>query len=153
MKTKYAEDKMVRKEAGYAARRNARESLIQLFYEMEIQQDHSRTIKERFENAIDKNNPFDAAYFNRVYDTWTLNRSVIDSMLSESSIHWKLDRIAKVDLAVLRISAMEIIYFEDIPDSVSINEAVELAKKYGTEDSGKFVNGILGRVARGKNIE
>jgi N utilization substance protein B len=59
--------------------------------------------------------------------------------------------MAKVDLSILRLSAAEILYLSDIPDSASINEAVEMAKKYGGEDSGKFINGILGKVVRSKD--
>jgi N utilization substance protein B len=64
-----------------------------------------------------------------------------------SAENWKIERIAKVDLAILRLSIGEIMYM-DIPVSVSINEAVELAKKFGTDDSAKFINGVLGKVSR-----
>jgi N utilization substance protein B len=59
--------------------------------------------------------------------------------------------MAKVDLAILRLSAAEILYLEDVPDSASINEAVDMAKKFGGDDSGKFINGILGKVVRSKD--
>ena len=63
---------------------------------------------------------------------------------------WKLSRLPKVTLAILRLAVAEILYCDDIPDSVSVNEAVELAKKYGGEEAPKFVNGLLGTVVRGK---
>ena len=69
-------------------------------------------------------------------------------MIEKYSTKWKLDRIVKVSLAILRMSISEMLYLEDIPVSVSINEAVELAKKYATEDDASFVNGVLGAVAK-----
>ena len=63
---------------------------------------------------------------------------------------WRLSRLPKVTLAILQLAVAEILYCDDIPDSVSVNEAVELAKKYGGEEAPKFVNGLLGTVVRGK---
>lgn len=75
---------------------------------------------------------------------------VIDGLIQESTVGWTKDRIAKVDLAILRLALYEILYRDDIPDSVSINEAIELAKKYSTDESGSFINGILGKIIRDK---
>ena len=86
-----------------------------------------------------------------MYQTVSEHLDEIDGVLANAAENWKIDRIAKVDLAVLRLSVTELMYFEQIPDSASINEAVELAKKYGGEDSGKFVNGILGRIVKEKD--
>jgi transcription antitermination protein NusB len=61
---------------------------------------------------------------------------------------WKINRISKVDLSILRLSIYEISFMDDIPFNVSVNEAVELAKKYSGEDSGSFINGILGKVTK-----
>lgn len=71
----------------------------------------------------------------------------IDKKISEVSKGWTIDRIGKVELAILRLAVYEILYDECIPTSVSINEAVELAKKFGPQDSYSFVNGILARFA------
>ena len=67
--------------------------------------------------------------------------------LSDISEHWTVSRMPLVDRNILRLAVYEILFVEDIPDSVSINEAVEMAKSYGGEDSSKFVNGVLGRLA------
>ena len=72
----------------------------------------------------------------------------IDALLNEISKGWKTSRMARVDLTALRLSVYEMKYELEIPTKVSINEAVELAKKYGGEDSFSFVNGILGRAAK-----
>lgn len=71
--------------------------------------------------------------------------SEADEAISAVSIGWTINRMAKTDLAILRLSYHEIKYEDDIPDRVSINEAVNLAKKYGTDSSGSFVNGILAK--------
>lgn len=146
-------------------RREARESFMQLLFEMEMHRDYSRDRKDHFLIQLEGlrefsesegdgkpfpiNNPIETEYIDRMYDTVVDHLSEIDKTLAEASSNWKLDRIARVDLAVLRLSIAEICYFDDIPNSVSINEAVELAKKFGAEDSGKFVNGILGKVVKG----
>lgn len=72
----------------------------------------------------------------------------LDEIINQSATGWKTTRMAKVDLTILRLAVYEIRYEEDIPVKVSINEAVELAKKYGTDDSSSFVNGILAKVIK-----
>ncbi len=75
-----------------------------------------------------------------------LNLTEINTIIKEHTDNWSLERINHIDRNILRIAIFEILYREDIPRSVSINEAIELAKKYGTENSFIFVNGILGKV-------
>ncbi len=76
------------------------------------------------------------------------NIASIDERLSALSQKWSLNRLSRVTLTVLRLAASEILYFDDIPVSVSINEAVELAKKYATTEDASFINGVLGSLAR-----
>jgi len=71
----------------------------------------------------------------------------IDAILSETSTGWKLNRMGKVDLTILRLAVYEMQYDEEIPIKVAINEAVELAKKFGGDDSPAFVNGVLAKLA------
>lgn len=132
------------------SRKEAREYFMQLLYQMEIQKDFRSDIKERFLSQYMENST-KLEYFNHMYEIINLHLNDIDKVLTASSANWKIERIAKVDLAILRLSIAEILYFDEIPDSVSINEAVDLAKKYGSEDSGKFVNGILGKIVSDKN--
>ena len=75
----------------------------------------------------------------------------LDSIISEYSTGWKLSRISKVNIAILRLAFYEILYVEDVPDSVAVNEAVELAKKYATKEDASFINGILGAYLRGRD--
>lgn len=70
----------------------------------------------------------------------------IDEIIDRYSEHWRLSRMSRIDRNILRMAIYELVYLRDIPPPVTINEAVELAKKYGTEDSGAFVNGILDRI-------
>ncbi len=81
-----------------------------------------------------------------------MHRQEIDKVISTYASNWKLGRMAIVDRNVLRISAFELLYLDEIPPKVSINEAVNLAKKFSTVDSGKFVNGILDRINKEKDI-
>jgi len=72
----------------------------------------------------------------------------IDGILEKYSENWSLDRMAGVDRNILRFAVYEIMHMPDIPPNVTINEAVEIGKKFGTEDSGAFINGILDRIAK-----
>ncbi|MPM57895.1 Transcription antitermination protein NusB [bioreactor metagenome] len=76
------------------------------------------------------------------------NVEKIDYMIKSNLKSWTMDRIAKVDLTILRMAIYELLYSQDIPDSVAINEAIELGKVFGTDDSGSFINGVLGKVQR-----
>lgn len=76
------------------------------------------------------------------------NVEQIDSIIEKYSVGWKMNRISKVALAVLRLAICEMTFFEDIPEGVSINEAVELCKKYAVKDDSSFVNGILGSLSK-----
>jgi transcription antitermination protein NusB len=75
------------------------------------------------------------------------NRERLDATLSETSEHWKLDQMAKVDRIILRIAVYEIAIDRKVPTKAAINESIELAKTFSGDDAGRFVNGILGRVA------
>jgi N utilization substance protein B len=79
----------------------------------------------------------------------TENRAAIDELLAGKSKNWSLARMARVDLSILRIAIFELLYRSDIPKNVTINEAIEVAKKFGTEDSPSFINGILDEIATG----
>ena len=75
----------------------------------------------------------------------------IDGNITRTAKGWKIGRMSKVDLSILRLAVYELLFDENIPDGVAINEAVELAKSYGGEESSSFINGILGVIASEKN--
>ncbi|MBO4990688.1 MAG: transcription antitermination factor NusB [Firmicutes bacterium] len=133
-------------------RSEAREHLMQMLFEMEVQGDYSQEARERFEaNFLESSGQRE--YMDRMFGVFTDHLEEIDRTLEESSDRWKLSRLAKVDLAILRVAAAELLYMDDIPDSASINEAIELAKKFGGDDSGRFINGVLGKVAKVKHAD
>jgi N utilization substance protein B len=78
----------------------------------------------------------------------TRERERLDAAISKASQHWRLDRMTRVDRNVLRIGTWELLFRQDVPAPVILDEAVELAKRFGTEDSGAFVNGVLNRVSQ-----
>lgn len=85
----------------------------------------------------------DAEYFKKVTTKCYDNLAVIDEKISAHLKDWTVDRISKVNLSILRLAVCEILFFEDIPYQVSINEAIEIAKKFGDDDSPAFINGVL----------
>ncbi|MDR1293148.1 MAG: transcription antitermination factor NusB [Clostridiales Family XIII bacterium] len=136
-----------------ANRRESRELLMRLVYQMSVTGDWSDEEKAGFlaENPYGGGDGPEAgnAYFDAVLAAVKDNLKDIDDAIERSSDNWKIGRIAKVDLAIIRLAAAEMAYIPDIPTAVSVNEAVDLAKRYGSDRSYEFVNGVLGRLARG----
>ncbi len=92
----------------------------------------------------------DRAYIARVLDGVLNNMDALDEEIQAASPRWKVSRMPKVDLTILRLAAWEILHEEDVPGSVAINEAVNLASRYSEPTSGRFVNGVLGAILRKK---
>lgn len=90
------------------------------------------------------------AYFEKVTDGIKEHESEIDNMILSKLKNWTIERIFKIDLAILRLAVYEIMYFENMPPKVAVNEAVELAKKYGNDSSYNFVNGVLREIIKDK---
>lgn len=128
-------------------RRASRETAMKLLYQLEIQKDDK---SEQIDMALEDENltDNDKKYIRSVIDGVNENTTLIDSIIEKNSMGWKISRFSKIDLSILRISIYEILYRDDIPFSVSVNEAVELAKRYSNEDSGAFVNGLLAKVTK-----
>ena len=106
---------------------------------------------ERLDEAMEDPLRFseeDQAYIQEKYLTVREKLPLIDERLNSISEGWKTARMSRVDLAILRLAVYEMAYDEKVPTGVAINEAVELAKRFGTDASGPFVNGLLGRIAR-----
>jgi N utilization substance protein B len=130
-------------------RSEAREHVMQMFFQMEIQMDFSKEAKTAYiANFVDENSQLD--YIDDVYEAYAAHPDELDEIIEDASIGWALERISKVDLAILRVCIAEMKFKtgEKVPVAVAINEAVKMAKKFGGNDSGKFVNGILGTVAK-----
>ena len=90
----------------------------------------------------------DTAYAEEVVSGVRQTASELDALIAEYAVGWSLDRIARVDLSILRVAVYEMLHREDVPVGAAINEAVELAKRYCGEKSSAFINGILGSIAK-----
>lgn len=128
-----------------AARSKARKRAVDLMYEADLRSvDPVSTLAERIALADPPINDYTVELVEGV----TARRDEIDRMLADYSEGWTVARMPDVDRAILRVGLYELLWADDIPDAVAIDEAVELAKALSTDDSPKFINGILGRVLR-----
>ncbi|MEY8845664.1 transcription antitermination factor NusB [Bacillus safensis] len=122
-------------------RRIAREKALQTLFQIDVS---NIDPKEAITHALDEqeSDPF----FEELVFGVLEQKDKLDDMISQHLVNWKLDRIANVDRAILRLSVYEMVYQEDIPVSVSMNEAIELAKLFGDDKAPKFVNGVLSNI-------
>ena len=126
-------------------RRKSRQAALELLYQREI-------VGGRIADAvagyvrIPTNKPL-PDFCRRLLGGIEVNQRTIDDIIDVNADNWALERLPLIDRNILRIAIYEMLYESDIPVSVSINEAIELAKKYGSPESGKFINGVLGHVA------
>lgn len=128
-------------------RRNARELALKVLFQIDVGGlPPEEVLATTFEQVPVE--PEEREYVLEVVRGTLANLAEIDAIIGDLASGWRLERIANVDKNVLRIALYEIRCRDDIPPSVSVNEAVEIAKKYSTEDSGRFVNGILGTYLR-----
>lgn len=128
-------------------RKQAREGAMKLLFQMESTNDFSN---EAMDLYLD-NFMFDEGETQYIKDSIvkiTENIEEIDNYIIANLEGWSINRLAKVDLSVLRLAIFEIMYRDDIPMEVSINEAIETVKKYSTDDAFKFINGVLGGFVR-----
>lgn len=126
-------------------RKMAREETFILIFEKVFSKE---TVEDILEMALEARDLVPDEYIKIVFNGVYEKLEELDGIISETAVGWKIDRISKTALSVLRLSLYEIKYMDDIPVSVSINEAVELCKKYAAESDASFVNGILSTVAK-----
>jgi N utilization substance protein B len=128
-------------------RRKARESALQILFELEFNNTQlEKTLCEYWENRA-------ASEAVNEYANWlvkgiTSHQQEIDKIVQSTSKHWRISRMALVDRNILRIAVFELLYEENIAAAVIINEAIEIAKKYSSEDAATFVNGVLDAVRK-----
>lgn len=125
-------------------RARSREVAMELLYQMDI---HQAFLPEKIDAMIEQyGEKLDIVYIKNIVETFLINQPKVDDIILTHLKGWKIERIGKVDLAILRIAITEINWLDDIPTKVSINEAINLGKKFVDEKSGKFINGLLGRL-------
>jgi transcription antitermination protein NusB len=133
------------------ARRTGRERALQALYQLEMAEGSSsdEALASAWSASSEEGKPDpDAVKFaQELVEGVRANQSEIDQLIEKHSHNWRLDRMSRIDRNVLRLGVFELKYRPDIPKKVSINEAVELGKNFGTEESSAFVNGLLDRVA------
>ena len=128
-------------------RRKSRETAMKLLFEMSINKENYEDIIENFkENTEVDLKEIDMSYVTRVLAEVHENGKEIDKNIEKYLIKWKLARLSKMNLAILRISTYEILFEKEIPNKVSVNEGIELAKMYGEDSSPAFINGILAKM-------
>lgn len=132
-------------------RRELRERIFQLLFRVEFngQEEMPEQVSMFVDDMKEETevNPEDEAYISGKYAKIVEQLPQIDSLLDQASKGWKTSRMSKVDLTILRLAVYEMKYDEDIPEKVAINEAVELSKKFGGDDSPAFINGVLAKLA------
>ena len=131
-------------------RTRARELALQILYQVDLRKDNIHEfIADFWENQTASDDTLDDSVmeFSTTLVNGTLKNLVqIDEYITSYAENWQLSRMAVIDRNIMRMGVFELLYLEDMPPKVAINEAVELAKKYGDTESGKFVNGILDKI-------
>ncbi|MBQ3793249.1 MAG: transcription antitermination factor NusB [Lachnospiraceae bacterium] len=138
-------------------RRAVRDQLFKLLFRVEFNEPEDMTEQERLffelakadrgEEGVKHISKADEEEIKAKFDLILDKLSGIDDMINEKTTGWKTTRMGKVDLTILRLAVFEICFDDSVPDNVAINEAVELAKKYGQDESAGFVNGVLAKFA------
>jgi N utilization substance protein B len=116
-----------------------------MLYQREITGERLSSILEAGTHTLEDGSPLD--FCRQILAGVEEHLDTIDEVIGDTSEHWTVARMPLVDRNILRIATFELLHLTDVPSSVAINEAVELAKAYGGDDSSKFVNGVLGRIA------
>lgn len=130
-------------------RREQREQIFKLVFQLEFNDktempEQMKLYLEQEEIQSEKDCTYISEKFEKIQD----KISEIDTLINEQTTGWKTERMGKVDLAIIRLAVYEIKYDDSVPTSVAINEAVELAKKFGQDESSSFVNGVLAKFSK-----
>ena len=133
-------------------RRKGRELALQALYQIEMTGDPSAAAVDLFLQHFEGNAK--AKEFARRLVSGTVSqRAEIDRLIAQATEHWKIERLAKVDFVLLRMASYELVFWADIPTSVTLDEAIEIAKRFGSEDSAGFINGVLDRIAQSSCVK
>ena len=140
-------------------RRKSRELSMKLIYQMSVNKEDYKDVIENLKESIECDlksdedidlKDIDMGFIIRILKGVEENKEIIDKEIEKYLVNWKLSRLSKIDLTILRICTYEIMFEEDIPNNVSVNEAIELAKKYSEEKSASFINGVIDKIIKNK---
>lgn len=142
------------------SRRSCREAALQILYQCDILQDFSSEAVEGFFDYFQKDLGITedemvgapGAYCRELVEGVIKHHEQIDSTIGLASLHWSVSRMSFVDRNIIRIATYELKYSSEVPAKVSINEAIEIAKRFGSDDSPKFINGVIDKIAAGEKI-
>ncbi len=131
-------------------RRRSREYALQLLFQLDLtdSQLDEKLLGEFWEGSSEDAEVRD--FTHTIVRGTTENLNTIDKIIKKAADNWAIDRMAVVDRNILRAATYELFYIKDIPSSVTLNEAIEISKKYSTEDSSAFINGILDKIQKSK---
>lgn len=130
----------------------ARKAAFQLIYEMDLNGASAAQVLSRSWKSLKKENTPDT-YTEKIVRGVEEKKETIDQKITETSHHWRLERMPVVDRSLLRLAVYELLFIEDVPKRVTLDEAIELAKEFGDSGSSTFINGILDPVAKTINKE
>lgn len=123
-----------------------REALMKWFYECDMKEELDQLCEIPFIDKL-RRRKAELQYAQNLTSSFVAQRQIIDETIEQSAIDWRIERIGKVELAILRVAVTELLYLKDIPVAVTITQALELSKTYASDESAPFINGILGAVA------
>jgi len=133
------------------ARRKARELALQMLYQHDLSGNTPEAIVTTFED-LQKSKPNTREFATRIFQGTVDNLGKIDDMIAQQADNWRLSRMAVVDRNIIRMSIYEFLHEEDTPKLVIIDEAIEIAKKFGSQKSSQFINGILDGILKRYNL-
>jgi N utilization substance protein B len=128
-------------------RRKARELALKMLYQMEVNQDAPERALDKYLKIFPYQDDI-VSYARFLLSGVKKELTSVDGCIEKASEHWKLSRITYVDRNILRVAVFEMLYSTDVPPKVAIDEALELAKKFGSEDSKDFINGVLDKILK-----
>jgi len=135
-----------------STRHKAREMALQILYCMDVLGDDTDELFDDLGELVSPKQP-PSSFCRRLVRGVIGHRSDLDRVIEKHSSNWKVYRMSGVDRNILRLAAFEMLYCEDIPAKVSINEAIEIGKKFGTDETGPFVNGVLDAVRQHHGLD
>lgn len=127
-------------------RTKAREYALQILYAVDIKREDPKACIEQFWSGSDETSEEVRSFTGQIVMGVSGKKDQIDALISKYATNWQLERMAVIDRNVLRLATYELMFMKEIPPKVSINEAIDIAKKFGGDDSGKFVNGVLDKI-------